>query len=162
MIRFFYILLIAISFNIKIVLGAASSSTPKEVVPLTEEIISIVTTQEFHEGTVSSEIYENAVNLLNDFIKKVDNNANAYNWLGFSYRQLEQYNKAFDPYNKALAVDKKHLGANEYLGELYLKINKPKKAKKYLKKLAKYCEKKCEEYLELKEKIESYELNNSS
>ena len=39
--------------------------------------------------------------------------------------------KAFDPYNKALAIDKKHLGANEYLGELYLKVDKPKKAKKY-------------------------------
>ncbi len=162
MLRFFSFLLIVIIFNMKIAFGAASSSTSKEVVPLTEEIISIVTTQEFHEGTVSSKIYENAINLLNDFIQKIDNNANAYNWLGFSYRQLGQYNKAFDPYNKALAIDKKHLGANEYLGELYLKVDKPKKAKKYLKKLSKYCKKQCEEYLELKEKIESYELNESS
>ena len=67
---------------------------------------------------------------LNEFIKKVDNNADAYNWLGFSYRQLEKYAEAFEPYRQALAINKKHLGANEYLGELFLKTNNPKKAKK--------------------------------
>lgn len=142
--------------------GASSSSSSKEVTPLPDNIVALVTIPGFEEGTVPATTYEQVVALLKKFTQGVDNNADAFNWLGFSYRQLELYSKAFEPYQQALAIDKKHLGANEYLGELYLKTDKPKKAKKYLKKFAKYCKKECGEYLELKEKIEAYEQRASS
>ena len=156
------IILIVIGLNVQAVLGAGSSSSSKEATPLPDNIVALVATPGFEEGTVPAETYEQVVDLLKEVTQGVDNNADAFHWLGFGYRQLGQFGKAFDPYNKALAIDKKHLGANEYLGELYLKVDKPKKAKKYLKKLGKYCKKECGEYLELKEKIEAYEQGVSS
>ncbi|NCU47181.1 MAG: tetratricopeptide repeat protein, partial [Candidatus Fonsibacter lacus] len=53
----------------------------------------------------------------------------------------------------ALKINPKHIGANEYLGELYLQTKRPDEAKKRLEVL-KACN--CEEYKELKEKIEKY------
>ena len=51
-----------------------------------------------------------------------------------------------------LRLDRRHLGANEYLGELYVMMGKMKKAKKQLKKLAKYCGD-CDEHRKLAEVI---------
>ena len=56
-------------------------------------------------------------------------------------------------YLAALKINPKHAGANEYLGELYLQTKRPEEAKKILEVL-KTCN--CEEYKELKEKIEKY------
>ena len=50
------------------------------------------------------------------------NNPDVYNLLGYSHRKLDQLEKAFDYYWKALKLDPRHLGANEYIGELYLSL----------------------------------------
>ena len=42
------------------------------------------------------------------------------NILGYSHRKLGRVEVAFDYYRKALAIELRHLGTNEYLGELYL------------------------------------------
>ncbi len=63
--------------------------------------------------------------------------------------------KSLRSYRKALSLDPQHLGAHEYLGELYLMMNKPEKAKKQLKKLRRYCGD-CEQAEELSEAIEKY------
>ena len=52
-----------------------------------------------------------------------------------------------------MCIRDRHAGANEYLGELYLQTKRPEEAKKILEVL-KTCN--CEEYKELKEKIEKY------
>ena len=54
-------------------------------------------------------------------------------------------------YLKGLAIDPKHKGINEYLGELYVNTNRIELAKKRLDVLN-GC--KCEEYEELKALIE--------
>ena len=54
-------------------------------------------------------------------------------------------------YLKGLELDSKHLGINEYLGELYVQTNRIELAKQKLEVL-KGCN--CEEYEELKELIE--------
>ena len=62
-------------------------------------------------------------------------------------------------YKTALRLDRKHLGANAYIGELYLMMNNLSKANKYLKKLNKYCGD-CEQYQDLKAAVEQHQANS--
>ena len=84
------------------------------------------------------------------------NNADVNNLLGYSNRKLGKLDISLSYYRKALKLTPKHLGANEYLGELYLMMNQPAKAKIQLATLAKICGKTCEQYLDLKKGIDSY------
>ena len=84
------------------------------------------------------------------------NNPDVYNLLGYSHRKLDQLEKAFDYYWKALKLDPRHLGANEYIGELYLRTNNIKKAEEHLAVLDDVCLFGCDEYDNLKNAIEKY------
>ena len=84
------------------------------------------------------------------------NNADVNNHLGHASRMIGKLDVSMKYYQKALKVNPKHLGANEYLGELYLTMNQLPKAKAQLVKLEKLCGKTCEEYLDLKQGISSY------
>ncbi|MBS1173793.1 MAG: tetratricopeptide repeat protein [Proteobacteria bacterium] len=63
---------------------------------------------------------------------------------------------AFRHYDKALALDPKHRGAHEYIGEAYLIAGDLAKAEEHLAILDKLCFFGCEEYSELKKKIAEY------
>ena len=56
-------------------------------------------------------------------------NADAWNFLGFSHRNLKSYDQALDAYQKALAIDPEPRAANEYLGELDLRTGDLAKAR---------------------------------
>ena len=84
------------------------------------------------------------------------NNPDVYNLLGYSHRKLDQLEQAFDNYWKALKLDPLHLGANEYIGELYLRTNNIKKAEEHLEVLDDVCLFGCDEYDDLKDAIEKY------
>jgi hypothetical protein len=56
-------------------------------------------------------------------------------------------------YRTALGINANHRGANEYLGELYLKMGKMKEAQGQLAKLQKLCGRGCEEYEALRSAI---------
>ena len=85
--------------------------------------------------------------------KKNANNPDILNDYAFSLRNLKQFDKAEKFYLAALKIDPRHVGANEYLGELYLQTKRPEQAKKILE-ILKNCN--CEEYKELKEQVEKY------
>jgi DNA-binding SARP family transcriptional activator len=63
----------------------------------------------------------------------------------------------FKHYNQALALDPKHRGAHEYIGEAYLMVNNPAKAKEHLAQLDKLCLFSCSEFTDLKKAIAAYE-----
>ncbi len=105
---------------------------------------------------VESEQYDRALPLLEDFVMKNKKSADGWNWLGYSQRSTGDLDGALKSYKKALRLDRKHLGANEYLGELYVMMGNMKKAKKQLKKLAKYCGD-CDEHQKLAEVISNSE-----
>ena len=94
-----------------------------------------------------------------DSFKKVvaDNpkNADGYNLLGYSNRWLGKYEEAFAAYNKALALDPKHIGALEYSGVAYLKVNQLAKAEEQLVKLKAICSG-CEETNDLTKAVAAY------
>ena len=97
--------------------------------------------------------YEKAIPILQKLIKDKGAYADALNLLGYSYRKSGDSKQALDYYNQALAMEPKHLGANEYLGELYLEMKMPDQAKQRLAVLKSACGN-CEEYQELAAKIQ--------
>ena len=100
--------------------------------------------------------YAAAVPLLEQVVAADPKNANAHNYLGYSYRKSGNKDAALVNYEKALALQPDHRGANEYLGELYLEMGQLDKAKERLKVLDSACLFGCEEYTELKEAIAAY------
>ena len=105
--------------------------------------------------------YRGAMTILDKIIAKDPRNPDALNLMGFCERKLGNTDEALEYYEKALAIKPNHVGANEYLGELYLELKNLPKAEERLKVLAKACNN-CEELQELKEKIEKYKMANNS
>ena len=91
--------------------------------------------------------YEKAQKLLIQSNKKFPNKADTLNYLGFTTRKLGDYENGEKYYLQGLAIDPKHKGINEYLGELYVATNRHNLAVERLEVL-KGCN--CQEYEELK------------
>ena len=104
--------------------------------------------------------YRGAMTILDKIIAKDPRNPDALNLMGFCERKLGNTDEALEYYEKALAIKPNHVGANEYLVELYLEMKNLPKAEERLKVLAKACNN-CEETQELKEKIEKYKADNN-
>jgi tetratricopeptide (TPR) repeat protein len=107
---------------------------------------------------VATKEWAEAIVQLEEADKAQPNNADTNNLLGFSNRKFGKLDVSLAYYKKALAVDPKHLGAHEYLGELYLMMKDPAKAKTELATLSTLCGVKCEQYLDLKKAIAAYKL----
>jgi Flp pilus assembly protein TadD len=106
---------------------------------------------------VNSANYKKAIKLLSKVVAAKPTNADAWNYLGFSNRKLKKFDLALSAYQKALAIDPNHRGANEYLGELYLQTDNLAKARERLKKLDDICTFGCDEFDDLKDAIIAYE-----
>lgn len=106
--------------------------------------------------------YAEAIPLLEKVVAGDDQNADAFNYLGYSNRQLGNHDAALTHYQKALAIEPRHRGANEYLGELYLTLGDLPKAEERLDVLDGACFFGCDEYTELKEAIAAYKAKAGS
>jgi tetratricopeptide (TPR) repeat protein len=91
--------------------------------------------------------YEKAFKLLIKSNEKKPNQADTLNYLGFTSRKLGDYENGENYYLQGLAINPKHKGINEYLGELYVATNRHNLAVERLEVL-KDCN--CEEYDQLK------------
>lgn len=105
------------------------------------------------EKAVKAKQYRKAISILEKVVAKDPNNVDAYNYLGYSHRQLGEYDKSLSYYQTALSKNPNHRGANEYLGQLYLKTGKIRQARAQLAKLRRICGAGCEEYESLKASI---------
>ena len=94
----------------------------------------------------AEKLYSQAFKKLSKALKTDKNNPDILNYMGFTSRKVGNFSEAEDYYLKGLAIDPKHNGINEYLGELYVQTNRIDKAKERLEVL-KNCN--CEEYAEL-------------
>jgi tetratricopeptide (TPR) repeat protein len=106
--------------------------------------------------------YAEAIPLLETVVATDKQNADAFNYLGYSNRKLGNTDVALTHYQAALALDPKHRGANEYLGELYLLLGDLPKAEERLKVLDGACFFGCDEYTELKQAIAQYKAKAGS
>jgi len=83
-------------------------------------------------------------------------NADIQNYIGYAYRRLRQIEPAMGHYQRALALNPRHRGAHEHLGEAYLVLGEPARAEQFLAALENICLIPCEEYGDLKRAIAAY------
>ena len=95
--------------------------------------------------------YKKAIGYLLKHNKKFPADPNTLNYLGFTHRKVGDYENAEIYYSMGLELDPKHVGINEYMGELFVVTNRIEKAKERLAVL-KDCN--CNEYKDLKLVIE--------
>lgn len=110
------------------------------------------------QTAITQQDYQSAVSHLNNVLVSQPNNPDVLNLMGFSKRKMGDQTGAMEYYDKALSLQPNHVGANEYLGELYLELKQPELAEQRLAVLQQVCGN-CEEYGELKEKIEKFKAN---
>ena len=150
------ILLLLVSFN---AIGAGTSSSTDDSTQTADQIIKLYELAEKH---IDNQSYNKSLKLLKKLTKREDlgtKRADIYNLLGFSYRKLENpdLDKSFAAYMMAIELDPSHLGAHEYLGELYLMRDQKDKALIILEKLDQLAGSNSEEYKELKIAIDEYQ-----
>lgn len=134
-------------------MAAGSSSTSRPSAPPAAQ----PSDYELGVKAVKAGDFQRALALLQKVVQGEPRNADAWNYVGFSHRKLKQFDQSLAAYQKALAINPDHRGANEYLGELYLMTGEPQKAQDRLAKLHSLCPRGCEEYDDLKKAVEAYQ-----
>ena len=111
---------------------------------------------------IEAEKFEQAIDKLGEALEKDPKDADLLNLIAFSNRKLGRFDTAMEYYQKALAIEPDHRGANEYLGELYLQLGQLDKAEERLEVLDKECFFGCREFDKLKQAIKEYRRKNPS
>jgi tetratricopeptide (TPR) repeat protein len=106
---------------------------------------------------IKADKFADAIPLLQRVVDRDAKNADAYNWLAYATRRNGDAAAALPLYEKALAIDPKHRGAHEYIGEAYLILGNLPKAKEHLARLDSLCMLGCSQYRDLKKAVEEYE-----
>ena len=130
--------------------SSSSMSAGDQVIKLYDKAYDLVYNKKF----------DKSIKLLEKIAKRKDlgdKKADVYNLLGFSYRKHSEpdLDKAFDAYQTALEANPEHLGAHEYLGELYITLGNMAKANEMLLKLENIAGTKTMEYTKLKKAIDN-------
>lgn len=133
--------------------GAPAAETSSNwLIPETEEgraayasAVGLINAERFEEALVALDTAEAAIGPHPDIL----------NYRGFASRKLGRYEAALGFYHEALSLDPDHLGANEYLGELYLEMGRTADANRQLARLDALCPYGCAEREELARWIEA-------
>jgi tetratricopeptide (TPR) repeat protein len=97
-----------------------------------------------------------AITALELAVLRDPSNADIQNYIGYAYHRLRQWGPAMQHYQRALAFNRRHRGAHEHLGELYLALGEPTKAEDELAALENICLIPCEEFGDLKRAIAAF------
>lgn len=106
--------------------------------------------------------FRDAIRRLEGVVARDGKNAGAYNWLAYATRRNGDPARSVPLYQKALALDPRHRGAHEYIGEAYLALGNLAKAREHLKALDSLCFLPCSEYRDLKKAVEAYEKGRAA
>ncbi|MGE0151254.1 MAG: tetratricopeptide repeat protein [Reyranellaceae bacterium] len=108
------------------------------------------------KAAVAKEDWAAAIAALKKATAAEPNNPEAHNLLGYATRKSGDARGSLAHYQQALALDPKHLGAHEYIGEAYLMLNDVAKAEEHLAKLSDLCTFGCKEERALKAAIAAW------
>jgi tetratricopeptide (TPR) repeat protein len=100
--------------------------------------------------------WNEAVKRLQQTAVREPDNADVHSFLGYAYRHLNQFDLAFEHYNRAIALNPRLRGAHEYIGEAYLIVNVLPSAQKHLAALREICLLPCEELGDLEKAVRQY------
>jgi len=132
-----------------------STSTPAPAKPpAAPKPKPAVLTLDAARADIASKNWTKAIADLTAIVKASPSSADAYNLLGYSYRNAGNYDRAGQAYAKALKLNPKHTGALEYQGVLFIKLGQKDKAQANLDKIKAICgNTTCEEYADLAKAI---------
>jgi predicted Zn-dependent protease len=100
------------------------------------------------QAAVDADDFATAQRLLAQLAASEPKNADVWNLLGYTNRNLNLVGPAMEAYEVALSLEPNHLGALEYQGELFVTLKRLDDAQKNLAKLKKLCGD-CEEMRDL-------------
>ena len=113
-------------------------------------------------AALKSDDYSGALPHFLGALKRFPEAANLYNELGYTFRKLGRLDKAFEHYKRALAIDPRHRGAHEYIGEAYLMAGDVASAQKHLEALRLICTLPCDEMRELQAALDAHRRRTSA
>ncbi|HET7728664.1 MAG TPA: tetratricopeptide repeat protein [Usitatibacter sp.] len=102
---------------------------------------------------VADKRWEEAIARLRKAEVRNPDHADLQNLLGYSHRNLRQFDPSFRHYNRALEIDPRHRSAHEYIGEAYLMVGDLAGAEKHLAALKAICLLGCEQLAHLEKAI---------
>ena len=108
------------------------------------------------KAMIEARDYANALPLLQQVVAKDPKSADAYNLMGFATRKSGDPTGSLQYYQQALAIDARHLGAHEYLGEASLMLGRLPEAEQQLARLNSLCTFGCAEHRQLKAAVADY------
>ena len=85
-----------------------------------------------------------AIDLLLKIIKGYPEDPEAYNFLGYSLRNINKLEDAVTYYKIALNLDPNHINAHEYIGQTYLLLGNLDMASYHLSRINEICSDPCE------------------
>lgn len=100
-------------------------------------------------GLINQERYVEGLEALARAEAAVGPHPDVLNYMGFASRKLGRYDEALSYYSLALAIEPTHLGATEYLGELYIEMGDLGRARTQLARLDELCAYGCAQREEL-------------
>lgn len=108
---------------------------------------------------IAKKDWAGAQSVLREAVGREPRNADYHNLYAYANRKgpNPDMSLVFKHYNQALVLDPKHRGAHEYIGEAYLMVDNPAKAKEHLAQLDNLCLFSCSEFTGLKNAIAAYE-----
>ncbi len=132
----------ALAFAISLAGGLVLPSVPAAQAAGTESNAAVNTrVNDFSEGkkAIDEKRWDAAIKHFNLVLFKDPLNADAHNFLGLAYRWQNRLDDSLKAYKTALRIDATHLGANEYLGQAYLKMGDKALAQAQLGRLKEIC-----------------------
>ena len=108
---------------------------------------------------IQAKQWPQALAQLTNLLPRLAGNADVHNLLGYAYRKqaTPDVDKAIEHYRRALSIDPAHRGAHEYIGEAWLMLKQPDKAREHLDILRRLCGgTDCEEYRDLAQAVNLY------
>jgi Flp pilus assembly protein TadD len=152
--RVFTIGLAALLVASSVFAAGGGGSSPSTVPPPKDPEVEADYTQA--EYFVKADQCGEAIPLLKKVTAKEPKHTDALNYLGYCHRKTGKTTEAMAYYQVALKLDPNHLGALEYLGELYLMLKDLPNAEAQLAKLKVLCPQSCEQREDLEDAISAY------
>ena len=123
----FSVVISAFLISNSIAAGSSDSSSSNTETKYDMAVTHIKVAKKFEEKDKKEKAkkrYEKAQKLLLQSNKKYPNKPDTLNYLGFTTRKLGDFENGEKYYLQGLKIDPKHIGINEYLGELYVATNR--------------------------------------
>ena len=137
--------------------GAGGSPDPAPQMPADPVI-------EKARAAIEKRQWKEAQDIVRESLARNPANADYHNLYAYSIRMGANpaMDLVFRHYNEALRLDPGHRAAHEYLGEAYLMVGNPAKAKEHLQALDRLCFFACQEYSMLKKAIADYDARRAT